>query len=102
MGSHKANVFRAYRDLLDLIKRQPEHQDRLAKLLEARRRMKSNMREADPIKASDQLKELVANISFLQMTTPREVGDRRSRDQSAQYIVRGGQLVEGEADEREK
>lgn len=101
MGSHKANVFRAYRDLLDLIKRQPEP-DRLAKLLEARRRMKSNVREPDPMKASDHLKELVANISFLHLTTPRQAGDRRSRNQSAQYIVREGQLVEGEADEREK
>jgi hypothetical protein len=101
MGSHKANVFRAYRDLLDLIKRQPEN-ERITQLLEARKRMKENMFESDPMKASDQLKELIAKTSFLQMVTPRQLGDRRSRNLSAQFIIRDGQLLEGEADAREK
>eukprot|EP00884_Botryococcus_braunii_P016753 jgi/Botrbrau1/3761/Bobra.0363s0038.1 len=101
MGSHKSNVFRAYRDLLDLIKRQPEP-EKLSKLLEARKHMKLHMGETDPMKASEQLKELIAKTSFLRMMTPRQVGDRRSRSQSAHYIVKDGQLMEGEAEEREK
>jgi hypothetical protein len=99
--SHRANVLRAYRDLLDLIKRQPQgnvHE----MLVEARKEMKSGMLESDPVEASEKLKQLVGRVSFLHMTTPRQFGDRRSRLESAQYVVRDGVLTEGEAEDREK
>ena len=73
--AQRANVLRAYRELLDLAKRLPIDK-RYASLEEARKAMRSNQSEADPIKQTDMLKELVAKVSFLRMTTPKTYRDR--------------------------
>lgn len=73
--SQRANVLRAYRELVDLIKRLPLER-RQASLQEAKASMRANMNESDPLKASDMLKELVARVSFLRMATPKSHRDR--------------------------
>ena len=73
--AQRANVLRAYRELLDLAKRLPVEK-RYASLEEARKAMRSNQRETDPVKQTDMLKELVAKVSFLRMTTPKTYRDR--------------------------
>jgi len=73
--SQRANVLRAYRELIDLIKRLPLER-RQASLQEAKATMRANKNEGDPLKASDMLKELVARVSFLRMATPKSYRDR--------------------------
>ena len=73
--AQRANVLRAYRELLDLPKRLPIDK-RNASLEEARKAMRSNQSEIDPVKQTDLLKELVAKVSFLRMTTPKTYRDR--------------------------
>lgn len=73
--SQRANVLRAYRELIDLLKRMPAGR-RDAGLQEARATVRANMTEADPLKASDMLKDMVARISFLRMATPKSARDR--------------------------
>ena len=73
--AQRANVLRAYRELLDLAKRLPGDK-RYASLEEARKAMRSCQSETDPIKQTDMLKELVAKVSFLRMTTPKTYRDR--------------------------
>ena len=73
--AQRANVLRAYRELLDLAKRLPIDK-RNASLEEARKAMRSNQTEVDPVKQTDLLKELVAKVSFLRMTTPKTYRDR--------------------------
>ncbi len=68
-------MLRAYRELIDLIKRLPAGR-RTASLEEARASMRNNMHETDPLKASDMLKDLVARVSFLRMATPKTHRDR--------------------------
>ena len=73
--AQRANVLRAYRELLDLTKRLPLEK-RYANLEEARKAVRSNRSETDPVKQTDMLKELVAKVSFLRMTTPKTYKDR--------------------------
>ena len=73
--SHRANVLRAYRELVDLLKRLPADR-REAGLQEARASVRINAGERDALKASDMLKDLVARISFLRMATPKHARDR--------------------------
>jgi hypothetical protein len=73
--AQRANVLRAYRELIDLIKRLPRKRQ-AASLQEARTSMRANMNETDPVKVSDMLKELVARVSFLRMATPKTYRDR--------------------------
>lgn len=73
--AHRANVLRAYRELIDLAKRLPAEK-RDVSIQEARKAMRANKSEADPVKQTDMLKELVAKVSFLRMTTPKTYRDR--------------------------
>lgn len=73
--AQRANVLRAYRELIDLIKRLPTER-REATLQEARAAVRANVNETDPLKASDMLKDLVARVSFLRMATPKTYRDR--------------------------
>ncbi|CAK0779791.1 hypothetical protein CVIRNUC_004853 [Coccomyxa viridis] len=93
--AQRANVLRAYRELLDLAKRLPIDK-RNASLEEARKAMRSNQSEVDPVKQTDLLKELVAKVSFLRMTTPKTYRDRRTRHGSVTLVMRDGALVEGQ------
>ncbi len=73
--AQRANVLRAYRELIDLAKRLPSGQ-RDASIQEAQKVMRANRDENDPVKQNDMLKELVAKVSFLRMTTPKTYRDR--------------------------
>ena len=73
--AQRANVLRAYRELVDLAKRLPAER-RDASLKEARKAMRANTNEDDPVRQTDMLKELVAKVSFLRMTTPKTYRDR--------------------------
>jgi hypothetical protein len=73
--AHRANVLRAYRELVDLLKRLPPEQ-RGPRLQEARAAVRANSGETDALKASDMLRDLVARVSFLRMATPKTARDR--------------------------
>ena len=75
--AQRANVLRAYRELIDLAKRLPSAK-RDVSVQEARNALRTNRNESDPVKQSDMLKELVAKVSFLRMTTPKTYRDRSS------------------------
>ena len=64
--SQRANVLRAYRELLSLAARLPAEQ-RGAALAEARAGVRANAGESDPGAASEQLKRLWARVGFLRM-----------------------------------
>jgi hypothetical protein len=64
--THRANVLRAYRELVWLAGRQPAAQ-REATLAEVRAAIRANATERDPGASSDQLKALCARISFLRV-----------------------------------
>ena len=57
----------------------------------------ANKGETDPVRASDQLKELYARISFLRMATPRIPRDRFFRGGAGSFVLRDGELVPGAA-----
>ena len=63
---HKANVLRAYRELVAVVRGMPAA-ERDAQLQETRAAIRANAGEADPGKASDQLKLLWARLSWLQV-----------------------------------
>jgi hypothetical protein len=63
-GAQRANVLRAYRELLSLLRGLPSAR-REGALSEARAGVRANAGEVDPGAASEQLKALWARISFL-------------------------------------
>ena len=63
---HKANVLRAYRELVAVVRGMPAA-ERDAQLQESRAAIRANAGEADPGKASDQLTLLGARLSWLQV-----------------------------------
>ena len=117
--SQRANVLRAYRELLSLAARLPAEQ-RGAALAEARAGVRANAGESDPGAASEQLKRLWARVGFLRMVRiapllrPREphrqqrapcrvlharrrrgtLTDDRARG-SGIFVLRDGELVPG-------
>jgi hypothetical protein len=93
--SHRTNVLRAYRELLNLIHRLPA-QDQQKALQEARELLTKNKNISNAVEASDKLKELVARISFLRIMTPRRPGEK-SRIGAGTFVLRDGELVEGKA-----
>lgn len=94
--SHRINVLRAYRELVNLIHRLAPDKVQPA-LQEARAAVQANKAEADPLRASDQLKDLYARISFLRMATPRMPRDRFFRGGAGSFVLRDGELVAGAA-----
>ena len=92
--SHRTNVLRAYRDLLELINCLPADKRSVA-LWEARQRTREGAAESNAVKKSDLLKELVARASFLRASTPRTSWRQRALKQPTHYVFRGGKLVEG-------
>ncbi len=63
-AAHRANVLRAYRELLSLLRGLPPTR-REGALAEARAGVRARAAEPDAGAASDALKALVARISFL-------------------------------------
>lgn len=93
-SAHRANVLRAYRELLELINCLPSPQ-RMPALSEARTRLRAGASESNAVKQSDLLKELVARVSFLRASTPRTAWRHRAVKQPAHFVFRGGKLIEG-------
>ncbi len=91
---HRSNVLRQYRELVGLIKGLPEREQAEA-LEKARTRVRANSTEPDPMKASDMLRDLVKQSSFLKTITPKYQG--RQGNSSGVFVLREGQLVEGRA-----
>lgn len=94
MGAqHRAQVLRAYRELLSLIKRLPGEQ-REAQWADARAAVRRHAGEAGDAERQELLKRLIARISFLRVVTPRRPGEA-SATGTGHYVLREGRLVEG-------
>lgn len=91
---HRSNVLRQYRELISLIRALPEEQQESA-LTKARTTVKGNSTESDPVKASDMLRDLVKQSSFLKTVTPKYTA--RKGSSGGIFVLRDGQLVEGRA-----
>lgn len=57
--------------------------------------VKARKAEASALAATDMLREMYEQISFLRVVTPRSPRDRRHIVGSSTYVVRDGELVEG-------
>lgn len=93
MSQHRAQVLRAYRELLGLVRRLPEAQ-RASALAEARQSMRQHAAETSEERQQELFKQLAAKISFLRVVTPRRPGEV-SAIGSGHYVLRDGKLVEG-------
>jgi hypothetical protein len=91
LQQHRRQVLSRYRELLRLIERLPQPKAAAARQ-EASASLRRNQREADPQAQLQQLKQLVARISFLRITTPRPPGEALG---GGTYVLRDGQLVQG-------
>jgi hypothetical protein len=96
MQHHKQQVLARYRELLRLITRMPEQKAAAARQ-EAQQAVRSHANETDPQAQLGHLKELVARISFLRITTPRRPGESLG---AGTYVLREGQLVEGSGEDK--
>eukprot|EP00878_Enallax_costatus_P006456 GHUV01006768.1.p1 GENE.GHUV01006768.1~~GHUV01006768.1.p1 ORF type:complete len:133 (+),score=26.11 GHUV01006768.1:211-609(+) len=96
MQPHKAQVLSRYRELLRLIHRLPSDKATAAKA-EAQQTIRQRQTETDPEAQLQYLKELVARISFLRITTPRPVGEKL---EGGSYVLRDGSLVKGSGEEK--
>jgi len=76
--AQRANVLRAYRELVWLAHRQPAAA-RDSTLGEVRAAIRANAAEADPGASSDQLKALWARVSFLRVVRGRGLRQRQLR-----------------------
>lgn len=91
---HRAQVLKAYRDLVDVVRRSRPASDRESKLEEARATIRANAHQGEESKRADLLKELVARVSYLRIVTPKS-GRGRHKRESGVFVVREGELVEG-------
>lgn len=96
MQHHRQQVLTRYRELLRLIKRMPEQKAAAART-EAQQTVRQHKNEADPEAQLRYLKNLVARISFLRITTPRRPGEPLG---GGSYVLRDGELVEGAGEEK--
>ncbi len=94
--SQRTIVLSRYRELLRLIKLQPPNIARQG-LQEARQTLHSRRDEADPEVALSHLKELVARISFLKITTPRHPTAPLG---GGTFVLRDGELVESRGEDK--
>lgn len=97
MTGQRHQVLCAYRQLLRLIRAQPDRQRAAQGLREARETVRARCGEANPEEALAHYKELAARISFLRITTPRQPGTPLG---ASTYVWRDGQLVEGEGEDK--
>jgi hypothetical protein len=88
---HRQQVLSRYRELLRLVQRLPDARAAAARG-EARATLRQHQHEQDPQARLQQLKELVARISFLRITTPRRAGEPLS---GGTFVLREGELVQG-------
>ena len=88
---HRAAVLKAYRDLVDVVRRSRPVAEREAKLDEARTEIRAHAAEHEESKRLDMLRTLVARVGYLRIVTPK--GGRHKRE-SGTFVVREGELVE--------
>lgn len=96
MHTHKAQVLSRYKELLKLIQRLPAEQAAVARS-EAQQTIRQRRQETDREAQLQHLKELVARISFLRITTPRPVGEKL---EAGSYVLREGELVKGAGEDK--
>jgi hypothetical protein len=96
MQAHKSQVLSRYRELLRLIQRLPSSKAASARA-EAQQTIRKRQHEADPEQQLQHLKELVAKIGFLRITTPRRPGEAL---ESGSFVLRDGQLVKGSGEHK--
>ena len=94
LGRHRAQVLKAYRDFVDVVRRSRPASAREAKLDEVRAAMRANAHVTEESKQLDLLKQLVARVSYLRIVTPKS-GRGRHKRESGTFVVREGELVEG-------
>eukprot|EP00775_Hariotina_reticulata_P010058 gene10058-10213_t len=92
----RAQVLARYRELLQLIKRLSPDAAASARA-EAQQTIRQRSKVTDPETQLLHLKELIARISFLRITTPRPVGERIG---AGSYVLRDGELVSGTGEEK--
>ena len=88
---HRGAVLKAYRDLVDVVRRSSPVEARDAVLEEARTEIRANAAETDESKRLDLLRKLVARVGYLRIITPK--GGRHKRE-GGTFVVREGELVE--------
>lgn len=96
MQHHTQHVLSRYRELLRIIRRLPEEKAAAARA-EAQQTMRQHMAETDPELQLKYVKDLVARISFLRITTPRKAGETIG---GGSYVLRNGELVQGAGEDR--
>ena len=93
--SLRSDVLRVYRECVALARVLPAEQCERT-LSEVRSGIRANKHlQENTSAATDQLKALVARVSFLRLSTPRHSLPNRSRLGHSHYIVRNGEVVEG-------
>ena len=90
----KADILRSYRELLYVIKRLPKASPH-KNLSEIKAKIRANKNVTDEAESSDLHKLLTSKIGFLRLSHPRVAGDRYAG--SATFVVRDGNVVEGQA-----
>ena len=94
LSKHRAQVLKAYRDFVDVVRRSRPASERDAKLDEVRAAVRANVHENEESKQLDLLKQLVARVSYLRIVTPKSGRGRHTRE-GGTFVVRKGELVEG-------
>ena len=94
--SQRTNVLRAYRECIALARIRPSAEQQ--SILQDVRSTIRQHKDLSGGEASDQLKALVARVSYLRMTTPHHRLPSRSRLGHSHYVFRDGELVEGRAE----
>jgi len=97
LPTHAPGVRSAYRELLRLIAAQPSKDQAAQALAEARATLRARAGVTDPQLAQHHHKELVARVSFLRITTPRQPGTPLG---GGKFVWREGELVEGEGEDK--
>ena len=95
MTAHRAAVLAAWRDFLELLHRLPPSTAASRRADAAARIRAAASTPPDSPTASDGLKQLLAAIAGLRATTARVPGERRS-GRGGVYVLRRGELVDGE------
>ena len=84
---HRGAVLKAYRDLVDVVRRSSPVAARDAMLEEARTEIRAHAAETDESKRLDLLRKLVARVGYLRIVTPK--GGRHKRE-GGTFVVRKG------------
>ena len=79
-SSMRGAILRHYRELMEAIACIPKEAERAGAREQARAVIRANKDIANPVEVFDKLKEMVAKISFLRITNPRDPSRLRRRE----------------------